>query len=139
MASSGRRTIGSGRHPRGGAAGGERQSIVQAMRARGRGRGRSGRSAAFELAGGGGRGAGATTASLQQLFKQARASGSLNLTSRGLEEVPEEVFNLIGTYYILYVPMSYMNRLIFMLVFSFVAAAVIWGTDRVELYSSTYI
>lgn len=35
-------------------------------------------------------------ASLQQLLKQARASGSLNLTSKGLEEVPEQVFNLLG-------------------------------------------
>lgn len=74
---------------------GERRSVVQAMRARGRARGRGGRSPAFELAGGIGGGT-PNAASLQQLFRQARASGSLNLTSRGLEQVPDEVFNLMG-------------------------------------------
>ncbi|CAM9618925.1 unnamed protein product [Scytosiphon promiscuus] len=69
----------------------ERQSVVQAMRAaRGRGRGR--RSPAFEVT----TAAAPSTASLQQLLKQARASGSLNLTSRGLEEVPGQVFNLLA-------------------------------------------
>lgn len=62
------------------------------MRARGRGRGGR-RSPAFDVRA---VAAGPSAASLQQLFKQARASGSLNLTSRGLEEVPEQVFNLIG-------------------------------------------
>ena len=38
----------------------------------------------------------AAAASLKQLLKQARASGSLNLTSKGLEEVPPQVFNLLG-------------------------------------------
>ena len=88
MASSGRdarRTVSA----RGGRA---RQSVVQAMRAANRGRGRQ-RSPAFEVR---------TTApessaaSLKKLLRQARASGSLNLTSRSLEEVPEQVFNLIG-------------------------------------------
>ncbi|CAM9802604.1 unnamed protein product, partial [Pylaiella littoralis] len=72
----------------GGSGGRERPSIVQAMRSANRGRGR--RSSAFEV----------TTrdsapASLQQLLKQARASGSLNLTSKGLGEVPGQVFNLL--------------------------------------------
>ncbi|CAM9470922.1 unnamed protein product, partial [Sphacelaria rigidula] len=91
----GRRSSGSD----GGRGVGERRSIVQAMRARGRGRGGRGRSPSFELAGGLPGGAGtvvASAASLQQLFRQARASGSLNLTSRGLEQVPDQVFNLIG-------------------------------------------
>lgn len=78
-----------------GRGGRERQSVVQAMRARGRARGKAGRSPAFELAGGMGDGT-PNAASLQQLFRQARASGSLNLTSRNLEQVPDEVFNLIG-------------------------------------------
>lgn len=63
--------------------------MVQAMRAA-RGRGR--RPPAFEL----NTSAAPSAASLQQLLKQARASGSLNLTSRGLEEVPGQVFNLLG-------------------------------------------
>lgn len=88
MASSGRdaRRTGSAR------GGSERQSVVQAMRAANRGRGRQ-RSPAFEVR---------TTApessaaSLKKLLRQARASGSLNLTSRSLEQVPDQVFNLIG-------------------------------------------
>ena len=66
--------------------------MVQAMRAASKGRGRQ-RSPAFEVR---------TTApessaaSLKKLLRQARASGSLNLTSRSLEQVPEQVFNLIG-------------------------------------------
>lgn len=69
---------------------GERQSVVQAMRAASRGRGK--RSPAFEVT----TGVPSAPASLQQLLKQARASGSLNLTSKGLEEVPGQVFNLLG-------------------------------------------
>lgn len=65
--------------------------MVQAMRAAARGRGR--RSPAFEVTSAA---AAPSAASLQQLLKQARASGSLNLTSRGLEEVPGQVFNLLG-------------------------------------------
>lgn len=70
---------------------------MQAMRAA-RGTGATGmrsrqRSPAFEFSG---VTTGSSAASLQQLFRQARASGSLNLTSRGLEEVPEQVFNLLG-------------------------------------------
>ncbi|CAN0443423.1 unnamed protein product, partial [Ectocarpus sp. 12 AP-2014] len=68
----------------------ERQSVVQAMRAAARGRGR--RSPAFEVTSSA---AAPSAASLQQLLKQARASGSLNLTSKGLEEVPGQVFNLL--------------------------------------------
>ncbi|CAM9648726.1 unnamed protein product [Ectocarpus sp. 13 AM-2016] len=68
----------------------ERQSVVQAMRAAARGRGR--RSPAFEVTSSA---ATPSAASLQQLLKQARASGSLNLTSKGLEEVPGQVFNLL--------------------------------------------
>lgn len=63
---------------------------MQAMRAAARGRGR--RSPAFEVTSA----AAPSAASLQQLLKQARASGSLNLTSKGLEEVPSQVFNLLG-------------------------------------------
>lgn len=68
---------------------GERRSVVQAMRAANRGKRRS---PAFEVSSLETTGA----ASMQKLLKQARASGSLNLTSRGLEEIPEQVFNLIG-------------------------------------------
>lgn len=85
----------SGRGARRGGAGrgdGERRSVVQAMRAANRGRGRQ-RSPAFELSA---NSTGSSAASFQQLLKQARASGSLNLTSRGLEEVPEQIFNLLG-------------------------------------------
>ena len=60
------------------------------MRAANRGRGR--RSPAFEVM----TDQPAAAASLKQLLKQARASGSLNLTSKGLEEVPPQVFNLLG-------------------------------------------
>lgn len=88
MASTGRdaRRTGSARGGR------ERQSVVQAMRAANRGRGRQ-RSPAFEV-----RTAApeSSAASLKKLLRQARASGSLNLTSRSLEQVPEQVFNLIG-------------------------------------------
>lgn len=73
-----------------GRGGRERQSVVQAMRAANRGRGR--RSPAFEVM----TDQPAAAASLKQLLKQARASGSLNLTSKGLEEVPPQVFNLLG-------------------------------------------
>eukprot|EP00752_Nemacystus_decipiens_P004155 g3802.t1 len=59
------------------------------MRAANRGRGR--RSPAFELT----TDKPASAASLKQLLRQARASGSLNLTSQGLEEVPAQVFNLL--------------------------------------------
>lgn len=63
------------------------------MRARGRGR----RSPTFELAGNENGAFGmSSSGSLQQLFRQARASGVLNLTTRDLEEIPTEVFNLIG-------------------------------------------
>lgn len=71
---------------------GERQSVVKAMRAASRGRGGRLRSPTFEF------NVASTTssASLQKLFRQARSTGSLNLTSRGLEEVPEQVFHLLG-------------------------------------------
>eukprot|EP00904_Undaria_pinnatifida_P014185 jgi/Undpi1/9898/HiC_scaffold_28.g12352.m1 len=71
--------------------GGERRSVVQAMRAAGRGRGGRQRSPAFELRTSAPE---SSAASLKKLLRQARASGSLNLTSRGLEEVPVQVFNL---------------------------------------------
>lgn len=67
--------------------------MIQAMRARGIGR----RSPTFEVVEDNSDGvAGSSSASLQQLFRHARASGYLNLTSKGLEEIPREVFNLIG-------------------------------------------
>eukprot|EP00903_Cladosiphon_okamuranus_P012061 g11323.t1 len=59
------------------------------MRAANRGRGR--RSPAFEVT----TDKPAAAASLKQLLRQARASGSLNLTSKGLEEIPAQVFNLL--------------------------------------------
>lgn len=60
------------------------------MRSANRGRGR--RSPAFEVT----TAKPAAAASLQQMLRQARASGSLNLTSKGLEEVPAQVFNILG-------------------------------------------
>ena len=38
--------------------------------------------------------AGGTVASLDALYKSARHSGSLNLSQKGLDEVPPEVFSL---------------------------------------------
>lgn len=83
----------SGRDARRAGSAGERRSVVQAMRAAGRGRGGRQRSPAFEVRTSAPE---SSAASLKKLLRQARASGSLNLTSRGLEEVPEQVFNLIG-------------------------------------------
>ena len=65
---------------------------MQAMRAANRGRGGGRRSSGFEVSVPSATGA----ASLEKLFRQARATGSLNLTSRGLEEIPEQVFHLLG-------------------------------------------